>query len=62
MLRRRSTVGGEEQSAQRQGCAYDLASDLALLLLLLSAVDRADLVPVLLVLPSEGRRLVCCCG
>jgi len=63
MLRHRSTVGGEEQSAQRQGCAYDLASDLAsdlaLLLLLHSAVHCADLVLLLLVLPGEGRRLVC---
>jgi hypothetical protein len=57
MLRRRSTVGGEEQPAQRQGCAYDLA---LLRRRLRSAIQGAHLLLVLLVLPGEGRRLVCC--
>ena len=57
MLRRRSTVGGEEQTAQRQGCAYDLA---LLLLRLRSAIQGTHLLLVLLVLAGEGRRLVCC--
>ena len=56
MLRRRSTVGGEEQTAQRQGCAYDLA----LLLRLRSAIQGAHLLLLLLVLAGEGRRLVSC--